>query len=1001
MIRALLPLTLASLMVISTGCSVISGGDRRFGATLADLPEPVMPDQLEPLQPATLDQIEESYRAALDVAKDPLLRHRILVRLADIEMARSENRQLTAEEEQRYFDDAIAMYDELLVVADTDGASEINDERLLYRLSKAYALDGRMTESDAALARLVELYPESPFAAEADFRRAEQAFNRGDYQTAQTLYQKVADVGDGTPFYINAVYMLGWSQFKDNAFRRSIGTFTQVLDRLIPPPVVAEPLSQTAEASAEASAQAADEAAQPELAAQDPSSQTEPEIAETASSETISRANQGLIDDTLRVMGITFTYLDGAKSITEIYQNLGERHYQHQIYQQLGNWYMEKELYQDASKTYTHYIDAFPNSVHGPDFAAYRMEVYKQGGFADELLPAKEEFVQQYGINSAYWAQFGETQHAKLRPYLETFLDELSSYYHAEGLALQKAQLEYERLSKAGKRPRKRPEESQNTFFKAAAYYAEYLETFPASPRKAEITFLMGEAYYEAKELPLAIQAYEVVAYELFDAQRGAQAGYAALIALQTLMDAEQEEIKYAALKQHKITSALNFADYYPADPKAVAVLTQAAEEVFQGGNQEQAVAIARRITTWQPPPERRLQKSAWLIIAHSEFDAADYTNAELSYRQVLSLLEPQDQDRVKIVERIAASMFKGAEQKAAAGETALAVEQLLQIEFIAPGSELAVRAQYDAGNYLMDMKNWQRAESVFVDFGKRFPDHELTKTISPKLAFIYQETKQWSKAAAVLALMASSGSDPESRRQSLYLSAELYQKAGRLKDASGRYEDYVKRYPEPFDLAIEARYQLLQIATERNDRTNRNYWLSQLIKVDAKAGSKRTERSKYLAAYASNEFARQEFAGFERIKLTLPIKKSLKAKKQAMDKTLRACKKVLDYGVGEFTTEANYRIGNVYSQLSRDLMNSERPKGLDDLALEQYEILLEEQAYPFEEKSVELLQANAERSWDGFYDKWVKQSFEELAKILPARYGKKETTKEVSNGLR
>lgn len=67
---------------------------------------------------------------------------------------------------------------------------------------------------------------------------------------------------------------------------------------------------------------------------------------------------------------------------------------------------------------------------------------------------------------------------------------------------------------------------------------------------------------------------------------------------------------------------------------------------------------------------------------------------------------------------------------------------------------------------------------------------------------------------------------------------------------------------------------------------------------------------------------------------------------------------------------------------------------------MEQYEILLEEQAYPFEEKSVELLAATAERSWEGLYDKWVKQSFEELAKILPARYGKQELKQEVSDGL-
>ena len=67
---------------------------------------------------------------------------------------------------------------------------------------------------------------------------------------------------------------------------------------------------------------------------------------------------------------------------------------------------------------------------------------------------------------------------------------------------------------------------------------------------------------------------------------------------------------------------------------------------------------------------------------------------------------------------------------------------------------------------------------------------------------------------------------------------------------------------------------------------------------------------------------------------------------------------------------------------------------------MEQYEILLEEQAFPFEEKSVKLLAANAERAWDGFYDDWVKQSLKELAKLLPARYGKHEKLSEVSRGL-
>ena len=53
----------------------------------------------------------------------------------------------------------------------------------------------------------------------------------------------------------------------------------------------------------------------------------------------------------------------------------------------------------------------------------------------------------------------------------------------------------------------------------------------------------------------------------------------------------------------------------------------------------------------------------------------------------------------------------------------------------------------------------------------------------------------------------------------------------------------------------------------------------------------------------------------------------------------------------------------------------------------EQYDVLLEEQAFPFEEKAIELHEANAQRTGDGVYDEWVQRSFDVLAKLKPARY--------------
>ena len=109
------------------------------------------------------------------------------------------------------------------------------------------------------------------------------------------------------------------------------------------------------------------------------------------------------------------------------------------------------------------------------------------------------------------------------------------------------------------------------------------------------------------------------------------------------------------------------------------------------------------------------------------------------------------------------------------------------------------------------------------------------------------------------------------------------------------------------------------------------------------------------------------------------------------MNRALRAYQQTNDYGVARFSTLATFRMGEIYRALSTDLLASQRPDKLDALALEQYELLLEEQAYPFEEKAIAIHEANARRSWEGVYDEWVRQSFSALATLLPLRYAKNE----------
>ena len=135
-------------------------------------------------------------------------------------------------------------------------------------------------------------------------------------------------------------------------------------------------------------------------------------------------------------------------------------------------------------------------------------------------------------------------------------------------------------------------------------------------------------------------------------------------------------------------------------------------------------------------------------------------------------------------------------------------------------------------------------------------------------------------------------------------------------------------------------------------------------------------------------------------MKITQPLAESMELKKSLMEDVLKVYGDAAAYGVAEVTTAATFRLGEVYQQFSADLMNSERPGGLDELALEQYELLLEEQTFPFEEKAIELYETNAARASDGVWDEWVQRSYNELASLLPARYAKAERSENVVTAI-
>ena len=390
---------------------------------------------------------------------------------------------------------------------------------------------------------------------------------------------------------------------------------------------------------------------------------------------------------------------------------------------------------------------------------------------------------------------------------------------------------------------------------------------------------------------------------------------------------------------------------------------------------------------------ERKYQRTAATLLAHSLFDRGRYAEAETAYVRVQGYLPANDKDRAAIEERIAASIYKQAEAKQTSGDANGAVDDFLRVATLAPNSKVRANAEFDAASILVQNKQWERAAQVLEDFRRNYPNHELAPEVTRSLAVAYLETGRAGEAAAEFERIAArSRKAADVRREALWQAADAVrevrladQRRARVRELheaiSGAARSGAERASEARRHGEGAERLRVRAAMDR-----RNH------RADKAAGAARTDRSKYLAASATLETAEPPVAVFNAMKLVAPLDKTLKSKRSAMEKVLTVYGQALDYGVAEVTTAATYGMGELYRQFAADLMASERPKDLDAEAREEYDVLLEEQAFPFEEKAIELHETNAQRTGDGVYDEWVQKSFDVLAKLKPARYAKTES---------
>ncbi|NGY03416.1 tetratricopeptide repeat protein [Solimonas terrae] len=866
---------------------------------------------------------------ALDAA-DPQIRAEAMRRAAYLRIKLADRDADAGGPDTAALREAVAIYQRLLREQADDPANDL----AVYQLARAQQLLG---DNDAAIASLRELgqrYPDSTLVGDARFRAAELLYARSRYAEAEPLYEAVLAQGKDGPYFAPAQYKLGWTLYLQAQYADAAKVFIAILDADLPPGATAD----------------------------------DPQLALTS----VNRRSAEFAGDALRVTGLSFAELGGGPAMNRYFEAQGEPRFSTLLYRALGEALLEQRRYTDSAQVYESFIDRHPQDPHDPDFQQAAIAALDAGGFDEPAMAATRRYVQRYSPGTPYWGSVAPP--ATVVAHLRDHLDLLG-------------RVEQSRAQQAAVGDPARTA----GFLAAADWYRQRLALDPADAPSPVTAMHYADALYDGGRTADAAEAYLHVAYDRPSPQ-AAEAAYAAVQAYQRLAQEVAAPARPAALQQ-SVAASQRLAAQFPHHAQRTAVQTRAAGDLYELHQDAQAMALAQDALDHDNDitPGQRLELLT--VVADAHYAQEDYAGAETAYVALLRQ-SPEPAARTQASEHLAVSIYRQGEKARDAGDLRGAAQTFQRVGALVPDATIRSKADYDATAALMALKDWPAAERALEDFRSRHPADALAGDVDKKLAYAYEQDGKPGNAADVYARIARrDDQSPDIRRDAAWQAAQLYDRAQLAAAAVRAYEFCLDdAVTQPLDRGMQARRRLADLTRDTlHDSAASRHWLEAIVAADAQAGSARSALSQQMAAQASLEIGQQDAEAARLLALSAPVAHSLPKRKQAVESALDSLMRAAQSNDAEITTAATYEIGSVYQDFGRALLDSERPGKLQGDALEQYQILLEEQADPFEEKAIAAYAVNLARVHQGIWNDWTRRSANSLTELAPARYGKNE----------
>lgn len=682
---------------------------------------------------------------------------------------------------------------------------------------------------------------------------------------------------------------------------------------------------------------------------------------------TLNSTQKNAFDEYFRAMGLSFLYMGGPTELHNYFKNSRKFNQIYYVYANLSDIYTRQERYNDAVETMHIFARHNPQSVHLPESYLKVVEIWKTGGFSNKVNIAVADLYKNFHPSAPYWHKQKNIDariYKLVDSHMKDYITIVAANYHKEF-----------QTTKSG-----------TAFNNASHWYQNYLRHYRSHAHKDNIYYLYGSLLQLNKNEKQALQQHELAAFDS-NTILNKDAAYEAITLTSSLLKTGNNPEENTRNRDKLILYSTLYAQQYPNEKNTAGVIAHACENAYKAGRYRDVITLSDSLAGHQ---NATLSRHVNTIRAHAYFKLQLYKEAEATYLVAMEQNAAKSRDDTQLRNSLALAIYSQGKRSATNDNVDEALNHYTRIASVAPSSDIAPTGLYDAIALAIQHERWHESIRYIKQFQSSYPNHKYNSDVTRKLSVAYLNSSQDIEAARELEKVALTEKDNEYKIAALWKAAELYESKNETTAAIRSYEQYARNFPRPYPQNIEAMNKLVSLYTTQNNERQASHWRDQIIKSDRKTpNSLKTDRTRLLASSASLDQARNSHDRFSKIELKLPLKTSLRQKKTAMQNAVNLYGRASSYGVAETATEATYAIGEIYRSFSKSLLTSERPRHLKGEELAQYQLLLEDQAFPFEEKAIEFYETNLLHVRDGVYDEWVQKSHTQLKKLFPVRYNR------------